>query len=91
MSDKRINPRRIPRSQADVDKAYEKGRDDAIQIFLNVCLYTLGPDMGMDDDGLELFNKRFLKNLECHIHGELTDKDMTSAMLEEKGWEVEIK
>ena len=76
MSDKRINPRKIPKTQADVDRAYEKGKLDAMTIFLNICVFTLGSDMGMSDEDLELFNKRFIKNLECHIMGEMREKDI---------------
>lgn len=91
MSDKRINPRKIPKSQADVDRAYEKGKLDAMTIFLNICVFTLGSDMGMSDDDLEIFNKRFIKNLECHIMGEMREKDIRDTLLAERGWQIELK
>ena len=91
MSDKRINPRKIPKSQADVDRAYEKGKLDAMTIFLNICVFTLGSDMGMSDDDLEIFNKRFVKNLECHIMGEMREKDIRDTLLAERGWQIELK
>lgn len=87
----KTNPLKIPKTQADVDRAYEKGREDAIKILLNICVYTLGSDMGMSDEDLEIFNKRFIKNLECHLTGEMTEKDIRETLLAEKGWEIEIK
>lgn len=86
---KSVNPRSIPKSQADVDRAYEKGKLDAMTIFLNICVFTLGSDMGMSDDDLETFNKRFVKNLECHLMGEMREKDIRDTLLAERGWEVQ--
>lgn len=88
---KKLNPRKIPKSQADVDRAYEKGKLDAMTIFLNICVFTLGSDMGMSDDDLEIFNKRFVKNLECHIMGEMREKDIRDTLLAERGWQIELK
>lgn len=86
----KTNPKKIPKSQVDVDRAYEKGKTDAMTIFLNICVFTLGSDMGMSDEDLELFNKRFIKNLECHIMGEMSEKDIRETLLAEKGWEIQL-
>lgn len=88
---KSVNPNKIPKTQADVDRAYEKGKVDAMTIFLNICVFTLGSDMGMSDDDLETFNKRFVKNLECHILGEMREKDIRDTLLAERGWQIELK
>ena len=85
----KTNPLKIPKTQADVDRAYEKGRVDAMTIFLNICVFTLGCDMGMSDDDLETFHKRFVKILECHLMGEMREKDIRDTLLTERGWEVQ--
>lgn len=86
---RKTNPLKIPKTQADVDRAYEKGRLDAMTLFLNICVFTLGSDMGMSDEDLETFNKRFVKNLECHLTGEMSAKDIRDTLLSENGWEIQ--
>ena len=86
---RKTNPNKIPKTQADVDRAYEKGRLDAMTLFLNICVFTLGSDMGMSDEDLEIFNKRFVKNLECHLTGEMSAKDIRDTLLSENGWEIQ--
>lgn len=86
---RKTNPNKIPKTQADVDRAYEEGRLEAMTTFLNVCVFTLGSDMSMSDDDLETFNKRFIKNLECHLMGEMREKDIRDTLLAERGWEVQ--
>lgn len=87
----KTNPKRIPRSQADVEKAYDQGFEDGMRDLMDVMVYTLGTDMEESDEWLDFFHSRFMKNLECHIHGELTTHDMRTTTYAEKGWEVEIK
>lgn len=87
----KTNPLKIPKTQADVDRAYEEGRLEAMTTFLNVCIFTLGSDMGMSDEDLETFNRRFIKNLECHLMGEMREKDIRDTLLVERGWQIELK
>lgn len=87
----KTNPNKIPKTQADVDRAYEEGRLEAMTAFLNVCIFTLGSDMGMSDEDLETFNRRFIKNLECHLMGEMREKDIRDTLLAERGWKIELK
>lgn len=86
----KTNPKRIPRSQADVDKAYGDGFYNGLRDALDIMVYTLGCDCEMSDDWLDFFHERFMKNLECHVHGELSTKDMRNTMYAEKGWEVQL-
>lgn len=86
-----INPKRIPRTQADVDKAYDLGVEAGGKMVLDLLVYTIGCDMDMPDDWLDKFHERFMKNMDCHINGELTAYDMRKTTYFEKGWEVELK
>lgn len=88
---KSINPKKVQRTEADVRRAYDKGFSDGLRDLLDVMVYTLGADMEMDDDWLDFFHDRFMKNMECHYKGELTTHDLRSTVYEEKGWEVQIK
>lgn len=87
----KTNPNKIPRSQADVLKAYDQGVDAGAKMLLDVMVYTLGCDMDCSDEWLDHFHERFMKNMDCHINGELSSRDMQSTAYAEKGWEVELK
>lgn len=87
----KVNPHKIPKTQADVDKAYDLGVEAGGKMVLDLFVYTIGADMGMPDDWLDRFHERFMKNLECHVHGELTTYDMRKTLYAEKNWRVELK
>ena len=87
---KRKNPTKIPRTQQDVDRAYDEGMMHGLKLFFDIALLTLA-DLGLNDEGLEAFNKRFNKMVECHLEGELKQHDIRATLADEKGWEIEIK
>ena len=84
------NPRRIPRTQQDVDRAYDDGMMYGLKLFFDIALLTLA-DLGLNDEGLEAFNQRFNKMVECFNNGELTQNDIRTTLADEKGWAIEIK
>ena len=86
----KINPQRIPKTQADVNKAYDLGVDAGMRLLMDVMVYTLGCDMDCDDEWLSFFHDRFMANVDSHLHGELTQRDMRSTAYAEKGWEIDI-
>lgn len=90
MARPKINPNKIPKTQADVDRAYGQGYEDAATNFLDIMVYTLGCDCDMSDEWLDFFHKRFMANMDSWLHGELTQYDMRSTAYAEKGWEVEL-
>ena len=87
----KTNPRKIPKSAADVVKAFDNGVETGAKMMLDVMVYTIGCDMDMSDEWLDRFHERFMKNMDCHINGELTTRDMRQTAYFEKGWEVELK
>lgn len=87
----KVNPRNIPKSAADVVKAFDNGVETGAKMMLDVMVYTLGCDMDMSDEWLDRFHERFMKNMDCHINGELTTRDMRQTAYFEKGWEIELK
>ena len=85
------NPNKIPRTEADVRRAYGEGYYDGLHDLMDIMVYTIGSECEMSDDWLDFFHERFMKTMECFFHGELTSHDLRSTMYAEKGWEVEIK
>ena len=86
---KKVNPRKRPKTQADVDKAYDAGMMEGLKLFFDIALLTLA-DLGLNDEGLDAFNKRFNKMVECCLDGEMKPQDIRETLADEKGWEVQI-
>lgn len=86
----KINPNKKPKTEADVKRAYSDGFQDGMKDIMDLMIYTLGTDMEESDEWLDRFHDRFMKNLECHVHGELTSYDMRTTAYSEKGWEVQL-
>lgn len=86
---KRTNSRKIPKSQADVDRAYEQGVNKGLEMFLDVTLLTFD-DMGLSDEFVEKFNIKFNSNLKQWLSKRISQHDIREALLQEKGWSVGI-
>lgn len=85
---KKTNPKKMPKTQADVERAYEKGLHDGRMDLLDVVIYTIGCDCDETDEWLDFFHDRLMKNLRCHLYGELSTSDMRRTMYAEKDWEI---
>ncbi len=86
----KTNPRRIPCSLADVEKARMDGADKGAQLMLDVMIYTLGTDFNLPDSWLERFHDRFMAHLDDFVKGYITQEDMRQTTLQERGWEVQL-
>ena len=82
----KVNTRRIPRSQADVDKAF---RDGAIMV-MELMIFTLGTDMDMSDEWLDKYHDRFIAHLRALNAGYITVDDLKKTTYQEKGWQTDI-
>lgn len=82
----KVNPRRIPRSQADVDKAFR----DGATMTMELMIFTLGTDMDMPDEWLDQFHDRYMAHLRALNAGYISVEDLKQTTYQEKGWETEI-
>lgn len=82
----KTNPRKIPRSQADVDKAFENGAS----LMLDLIVFTLGTDMEMPDEWLEQFHERYMAHLKALTDGYISREDLRNTTYQERGWEVNL-
>ena len=80
------NPRKIPRTQADVDKAFH----DGAAMVMDLMIYTLGSEMDMPDEWLDKFHARFMVNLRALNAGYITVEDLKETVYAEKGWQTDI-
>ena len=87
---KAVNPRKIPRTQADVDRAYERGRKDGIYGSLVIMLYTLKDKFGTTDEELSEFSRAFNYTLDGIEKGYIKDSDLRTVVKKEYGLSLEV-
>ena len=85
------NPRKIPRTQSDVDKAYKRGMNDGLQGALTIMLYTLKDKFGSDDADLKEFADAFNYTVDGINKGYVSEKDLQSVIRDEYGTMVVMK
>ena len=91
MANKRPNPRRIPATQAAVNKAREEGRHEGYILLMSLFLWTWREEFGASDDDLQRMGERIRFYSEEIVAGRLRLQDIQEAMLDEHGWNIELK
>lgn len=91
MANKRPNPRRIPATQADVNKAREEGRHEGYLKLLTLFLWVWCEDFGASDDDVRRMGERIKFYAEEVASGRLRWKDIKEAMADEHDWNIELK
>lgn len=56
----KVNPKRVPRTQADVDKAYNKGMLFGVEFAINMVLFVLKDKRNAPDEDLKKFKDEFM-------------------------------
>lgn len=79
----KTNPRRIPKTQADVDKAYDKGLLDGSIGALTIMLYVLHDKFDAEDDQLKEFSDAFDYVADSMAKGYITQADLKTVVKEE--------
>ena len=85
MSGKKKNPRSIPRTQQDVDRAYDKGLIDGTKSALTILLYVLKDNFGADDNQIQEFSDAFNYTIDSIDKGYVTETDLAALVKEEYG------
>lgn len=81
----KTNPKRIPRTEADCRKAYDKGLLDGSVGALTIMLYCLKDKFGADDDQLHEFADAFNYIADSMAKGYITQADLKTVVREEYG------
>lgn len=84
----KINPRRRPATQADVDRAGEKGRIFGMEFMATCLMWTLMDKHDATDEKLLAITKDMNYLMDSIIKGYVTYADIRRALKEEHGIEV---
>lgn len=85
------NPRRLPRTQADVEKAYKRGMNDGLQGALTIMLYVMRDKFSADDSQLEAFADAFNYTVDSINRGYISTKDLQTVIKDEYGTTILVK
>lgn len=85
----RVNPRRVPRTQQDVDAAYDKGITEGLNRGIELMLYVLIDKHGAPMEDMQQLAAELNHAAECVAEGYVTWADIRR-MLKEYDVEVEL-
>ena len=91
MGKKKINPRCIPRSQADVDRAYRRGQSETIEFACAVACVSLQDVFSPTEEQMRAFNRKFNVNVQSILDGSIKYRDVMDALSTEYGMEIEFR
>lgn len=72
----KVNPRRKPATQADVERAEEAGRDLGLEFALNLVLFILKDKHDAPDDDILQLRDEFMYEIDSVAKGYLTYSDI---------------
>lgn len=82
---KKTNSTKIPRTEQDVKRAYQRGFQDAIDASLVLILYTLKDKFGATDDEIKEFSHAYNYIVDSVNKGYVTQADLKTVVKEEYG------
>ena len=85
------NPRRIPRTEADVRRAEREGKNQGLEFALTVMIYVLVDKFGFTDDQVASLNQWFMTNIGAINDGTIKYEDMLDLLKDEYHWSISLK
>ena len=80
---KKTNPRRVPKTQADVDKAYDRGREEGAKSSIIIMMYAMKDKLGATDEQLTEFFDAITYTVDSIHKGYITEKDLQTVIKED--------
>lgn len=87
---KKTNPRNRPASQADVQKAYKRGQNEALEMVLYVVLYVLMDKQGADKGVILSVKNHLMYTIDSIAKGYADWRDIKTVMDEEYDVHLEL-
>ena len=86
---KKVNPRRRPATQADVQRAKQKGQEEAVKLAWSILFTVLRDKEGYDLDGLQRVWKEVDDLSDSIAKGYCTVTDLRDVLKQEIGADIE--
>lgn len=88
---KKKSPKSIPRTQQDVDRAFDTGKMAGVEYCLLLTLYTLRNRFSADDAQLKEFEDAFRYVIDSINRGYVTEADLRQVLKTEYETEIRIE
>ena len=87
----KVNPKRVPRSQADVDKAWDEGVAKGIERAIYMTLWVLIDRHNATHDEIKQFEAEYMDLADSINRGYVSWYDIRKALVEEYDVELRLK
>lgn len=91
MGKRNTNPRKIPKTQADVDRAEKKGQLFGMEFITVLTMWILIDKHNAPDEDVQQFNEEIRYLCDSIEKGYVSYPDIRRALYEEHGMEVEFR
>ena len=88
---KKMNPKKKPATQYDVERARREGRDEAYKTILAIFLWAWKEKFHASDDDIVKMGDYLRFYAQEIAAGRISARDIMEAMDDEHGWNLEIK
>lgn len=86
----RTNPNKIPKTQADVDRAFRHGLDFGVEFALNFILLVLKDKHNAPDEDVFQLRDEFMDLIDSYNKGYITYADVKHTLYGEHDFEVHL-
>ena len=91
MPKQKVNPRRKPATEENVNKAYKRGRNEAIEFALAISCLSVYDVFNPSQEQMQVFLDKHTANVEANLRGEIKYAEVIETLKEEYDLEVEWK
>ena len=84
------NPRRIPRTEADVERAYKRGQTETIEFACAVACISLHDVFEPSGEQMQKFNQKFNQTVSAILNGEVKYAEIVSALHDEYSLDLDF-
>lgn len=91
MGKQKVNPRRKPATEEDVNKAYKRGRNEAIEFALAISCLSVYDVFNPSQEQMQAFLDKHTANVGAIISGEIKYSDVIGTLKDEYDLDVEWK
>ena len=86
----KTNPNKIPKSQADVDRAWSKGADFGCEFALNTVLLVLKDKHNAPDEDIMQLRDEFMEQIQSFNDGYITYADIKHTLYGDYDFQVHL-
>lgn len=88
---KKTNPRKIPRTEEDVQKAFKLGQSQAIEFAFAISCLSVYDIFSPSEEDMNRFFTKHQQNVQAILDGTIKFQDVVAALKDEYGLDITFK